>query len=128
MIPKSPKCLISWKDRTGQNQAWEFSGNYLISGNLLENFLYKSIGKSLFSGYFVSTCSHACSSQITFKIFLYVFKNLNVQAPEYLTDLISYYKPARCLRSSSDTTSLVLHSSATGGNIIMHFSCFHLET
>ena len=48
-----------------------------------------------------------------FKILLYVFKILNGQAPGYLTELLSYYKPARCLRSSSDTTRLVLHSSAT---------------
>ena len=53
------------------------------------------------------------SSRITFKILLYVFKILNGQAPGYLTELLSYYKPARCLRSSSDTTRLVLHSSAT---------------
>ena len=53
------------------------------------------------------------SSRITFKILLYVFKILNGQAPGYLTELLSYYKPARCLRSSSDTTCLVLHSSAT---------------
>ena len=42
------------------------------------------------------------SSRITFKILLYVFKILN-----------SYYNPTRCLRSSSDTTRLVLRSSAT---------------
>ena len=53
------------------------------------------------------------SSQITFKILLYVFKILNGQATRYLTELFSYYKPTRCLRSSSDTTRLVLHSSAT---------------
>ena len=53
------------------------------------------------------------SSRITFKILLYVFKILNSQAPGYLTELLSYYNPTRCLRSSSDTTRLVLHSSAT---------------
>ena len=51
-------------------------------------------------------------SRITFKILLYVFKILNGQIPGYLTELLSYYKPTRCLRSSSDTTGLVLHSSA----------------
>ena len=53
------------------------------------------------------------SSQIAFKILLYVFKILNGQAPGYLTELLNYYNPTRCLRSSSDTTRLVLHSSAT---------------
>ena len=53
------------------------------------------------------------SSLITFIILLYIFKILNGQAPGYLTELLSYYKPTRCLRSSSNTTHLVLHSSAT---------------
>ena len=53
------------------------------------------------------------SSRITFKILLHVLKILNSQAPGYLTELLSYYNPTRCLRSSSDTTHLVLHSSAT---------------
>ena len=53
------------------------------------------------------------SSRTTFKILLYVFKILNSQAPGYLTELLSYYNSTRCLRSSSDTTRLVLHSSAT---------------
>ena len=53
------------------------------------------------------------SSQITFKILLYVFKNLNSQAPGYLTELLTYYSPTRCLRSSIDNTRLVLHLSVT---------------
>ena len=53
------------------------------------------------------------SSRITFIILLYIFKILNGQTPGYLTELLSYYKPTRCLRSSSDTTHLVPHSSAT---------------
>ena len=53
------------------------------------------------------------SSRVTFKILLYVFKILNSQAPGYLTELLSYYNPTRCLRSSSYTTHLVLHSSET---------------
>ena len=42
-----------------------------------------------------------------------LFKILNGQAPRYLTELPSYHKPTRCLRFSSDTTRLVLHSFAT---------------
>ena len=42
------------------------------------------------------------SSRITFKILLYVLKILNSQALGYLTELLSYYKPAWCLRSSRD--------------------------
>ena len=42
-----------------------------------------------------------------------MFKILNSQAPGYLTELLSQYNPTRCLRSSSDSTRLVLHSSAT---------------
>ena len=44
---------------------------------------------------------------------MYVFKIQNSQAPGYLTELLSYYNPTRCLRSSSVTTRLVLRSSAT---------------
>ena len=40
---------------------------------------------------------------VTFKILLYVYKALNEQAPLYVTELFSYYTPARPLRSSTDS-------------------------
>ena len=39
--------------------------------------------------------------RIEFKILLLVFKSLNGLAPPYISDLIYFYDPARCLRSSS---------------------------
>ena len=39
--------------------------------------------------------------QINFKILLITYKALNGQAPTYITDLLSYYRPARPLRSST---------------------------
>ena len=39
--------------------------------------------------------------RIEFKILLLVYKSLNGLAPPYISDLISFYDPARCLRSSS---------------------------
>ena len=38
--------------------------------------------------------------RVTFKILLYVYKALHEQAPLYITELFSYYTPARPLRSS----------------------------
>ena len=39
--------------------------------------------------------------RINFKIPLISYKALNGQAPTYLSDLLSYYRPARPLRSSA---------------------------
>ena len=39
--------------------------------------------------------------RIKFKILLITYKALNGQAPTYITDLLSYYRPARPLRSST---------------------------
>ena len=39
--------------------------------------------------------------RINFKILLITYKALNGQAPTYLSDLLSYYRPARPLRSST---------------------------
>ena len=39
--------------------------------------------------------------RINFKILLITYKALNGQAPTYITDLLSYYRPARPLRSST---------------------------
>ena len=46
--------------------------------------------------------------RVTFKILLYVYKALNEQAPLYITELFSYYTPARPLRSSTDLSCLVV--------------------
>ena len=46
--------------------------------------------------------------RVTFKILLYVYKALNEQAPLYITELFSYYTPARPLRSSADHLRLVV--------------------
>ena len=46
--------------------------------------------------------------RVTFKILLYVYKALNEQAPLYITELFSYYTPARPLRSSTDLSRLVV--------------------
>ena len=39
--------------------------------------------------------------RIAYKIILVTFKALNGLAPQYIADMISYYKPSRCLRSSN---------------------------
>ena len=39
--------------------------------------------------------------RIVYKIILVTFEALNGLAPQYITDMISYYKPSRCLRSSN---------------------------
>ena len=39
--------------------------------------------------------------RIDFKILLITYKALNGQAPTYITDLLSYYRPARPLRLST---------------------------
>ena len=39
--------------------------------------------------------------RIVYKIILLTFKALNGLAPQYIADMISYYKPSRCLRSSN---------------------------
>ena len=39
--------------------------------------------------------------RINFKILLITYKALNGQAPTYITDLLSYYRPARPLRLSA---------------------------
>jgi hypothetical protein len=36
-----------------------------------------------------------------------------IKLPSYLTELLNYYKPGRCLRSSSDTTRLAITPSTT---------------
>ena len=41
--------------------------------------------------------------RINFKILLITYKALNGQAPSYISDLLSYYRPARLLRSSTQT-------------------------
>ncbi|KAJ8030739.1 hypothetical protein HOLleu_27227 [Holothuria leucospilota] len=48
------------------------------------------------------------SKCITFKLLLYVFKSLQHQPPSYLSDCFQKYVPARHLRSSSDSTCLVI--------------------
>ena len=39
--------------------------------------------------------------RINFKILLITYRALNGQAPSYISDLLSYYRPARSLRSST---------------------------
>ena len=39
-----------------------------------------------------------------YKVLLYVFKALKQEAPLYLEELVNIYKPARSLRSESNTT------------------------
>ena len=46
--------------------------------------------------------------RIDFKICVMCYKAINNMAPEYLCDTINRYVPARSLRSSSDTTMLVI--------------------
>ena len=46
--------------------------------------------------------------RIVFKIVLYVFKAFNNLAPPYLAEQFSVYVPAPALRSSMDTTRLVV--------------------
>ena len=46
--------------------------------------------------------------RVIFKILLYVYKALNEQAPLYITELFSYYTPARPLLSSTDLSRLVV--------------------
>ena len=53
-------------------------------------------------------------SRITFKILLLTYKILNGHSPRYLTSLISFYKPARSLRSSDH---LVLQRVVQGGSV-----------
>ena len=48
------------------------------------------------------------SKRITFKLLLYVFKFFQNQNPLYLSDCFQKYVPARQLRSSSDSTRLVI--------------------
>ena len=48
------------------------------------------------------------SQRVTFKILLYVYKALIEQTPLYITELFSYYTPARPLRSSTDLSRLVV--------------------
>ena len=53
-----------------------------------------------------------------FKILL-VFKSLNGLAPPYISDMISFYDPTRCLRSSSKrllTTPRINTDAAHGGS------------
>jgi hypothetical protein len=50
--------------------------------------------------------------RIDFKLNMYTYKTVNDNAPEYLVDCISKYKPGRSdLRSNSDTTKLVVPKS-----------------
>jgi hypothetical protein len=51
--------------------------------------------------------------RVTFKILLYVYKALNDQSPSYIAQMFSYYVPARPLRSSNDTSRLVIHKFNT---------------
>ena len=51
-------------------------------------------------------------SRIKYKICTTVFKILNSQAPQYLSDLVKNYCPARCLRSSNDPNLLVKHKTS----------------
>ena len=46
--------------------------------------------------------------RVTFKILFYVYKSLNEQAPLYIAELLSYYAPARPLRSSTDPSRVVV--------------------
>ena len=39
--------------------------------------------------------------RIVYKIILFTFQALNGITPQYVADMISYYKPSRCLRSSN---------------------------
>ena len=51
--------------------------------------------------------------RITFKLLLFVYKILNEQAPEYLTNCLTLYTPARALRSASDTLRLTYPKTRT---------------
>ena len=51
------------------------------------------------------------SHRITFKILLICFKTLNNEGPAYLRNLLHISKPARTLRSSSDSLLLVIPKS-----------------
>ena len=46
--------------------------------------------------------------RVTFKMLRYVFKAFNEHGPLYITELLSYYTPARPLRSSTDPSRLVV--------------------
>ena len=48
------------------------------------------------------------TQRITFKILLLTYKALHNEAPPYLKELLTHYEPKRTLRSSSDTSLLVI--------------------
>ncbi|KAF7644377.1 hypothetical protein LDENG_00222770, partial [Lucifuga dentata] len=57
------------------------------------------------------------SFRVDFKILLLVFKAVHNQAPAYIRDLLSFYKPDRYLRSSSKNLLVVPKSHlVTKGN------------
>ena len=50
--------------------------------------------------------------RIAYKVCCIVFKCLNGQSPNYLSDLLNVYCPARRLRSSDDQTKLVKRNTS----------------
>ena len=51
------------------------------------------------------------NERISFKTLLLVYKNINNLAPDYLSEMFTFYKPGRYLRSSFDTTNIPLHKA-----------------
>ena len=49
-----------------------------------------------------------CDERIKFKVVCNVYKCLNGDAPDYLKNLLILYEPSRLLRSSSDTSKLIV--------------------
>ena len=57
--------------------------------------------------------------RIEFKTLLYVYKILHREAPEYLQDLVSVYKPSRSLRSATSLSLVIPRTStSTYGNML----------
>ena len=48
------------------------------------------------------------SYRVNYKICLFVYKIVNLHAPQYLNDMLTVYKPARNLRSVNDQTKLIV--------------------
>ena len=57
--------------------------------------------------------------RIKFKVLVMTYKCLQHTAPSYLQDLISIYYPSRCLRSSSDKSTLTVPRT----NLANSFGC-----
>ena len=91
-------CLRKWKvySRMWQHQLFYMTNSKHTASELLHSLHWLPIDK-----------------RIMFKIILYVYKSLNDLSPVYLTDCLKTYVPPReGLRSSLDTTRLVVPRSS----------------